>query len=73
MPHEDDRGLAVGIDGYNAANKATMIYATYLEDDDKRKLELFQEISARCDKLRSAFARTDNAAYNAAYHYSARS
>ena len=49
-----EAGLAAGVDGYNAANKAAMIYATYLEDNDKRKLELFQEISARCDKLQQA-------------------
>ncbi|MBP7422727.1 MAG: hypothetical protein KA806_04810, partial [Sulfuritalea sp.] len=37
-----EAGLAAGLDGYTAANKAAMIYATYLEDDDRRKLELFQ-------------------------------
>jgi tetratricopeptide (TPR) repeat protein len=60
-------GLAAGIDGYNAANKATMIYATYLEDDDKRKLELFQEISARCDKLQQVQPKNANAWYFQAY------
>ncbi len=62
-----EAGLAAGIDGYNAANKATMIYATYLEDDDKRKLELFQEISARCDKLQQAQPKNANAYYFQAY------
>jgi len=62
-----EAGLAAGIDGYNAANKATMIYATYLEDDDKRKLELFQEVSARCDQLQQAQPKNANAWYFQAY------
>jgi hypothetical protein len=60
-------GLAAGVDGYNAANKATMIYATYLEEDDKRKLELFQAISARCDELQQAQPGNANAYYFQAY------
>lgn len=62
-----EAGLAAGIDGYNVANKATMIYATYLEDDDKRELELFQVISARCDKLQQAQPKNANAYYFQAY------
>lgn len=62
-----EAGLAAGIDGYNVANKAAMIYATYLEDDDKRKLELFQEISARCDELQQAQPKNANAYYFQAY------
>ncbi len=62
-----EAGLAAGIDGYNVANKATMIYATYLEDDDKRKLELFQVISVRCDQLQQAQPRNANAYYFQAY------
>lgn len=62
-----ETGLAAGIDGYNVANKAAMIYATYLEDNDQRKLELFQEISARCDKLQQAQAKNANAWYFQAY------
>lgn len=60
-------GLAAGLDGYNAANKAAMIYATYLEDDDKRKLEIFQAISARCDELQRAQPKNVNAHYFQAY------
>ena len=62
-----EAGLAAGLDGYNVANKAAMIYATYLEDDDKRKLEMFQEISARCDKLQQAQPENANAYYFQAY------
>lgn len=62
-----EAALAVGLDGYNAANKAAMIYATYLEDDDQRKLDLFQSISARCDELQQAQPKNANAYYFQAY------
>ena len=62
-----EAGLAAGIDGYNVANKATMIYANYLEDDDKRKLEMFQAVSARCDELQGAQPKNANAYYIQAY------
>lgn len=62
-----EAGLAVGLDGYNAANKAAMIYATYLEDDAQRKLEWFQTISARCDELKAAQPKNVNAHYFQAY------
>jgi tetratricopeptide (TPR) repeat protein len=62
-----EAGLAAGPDGYNAANKATMIYATYLEDDAGRKLELFQSISGRCEKLQQAQPGNANAYYFQAY------
>lgn len=62
-----EAGVAAGLDGYNAANKAAMIYATYLEDDERRKLELFQTISARCEKLQQAQPKNANAHYFQAY------
>ena len=62
-----EAGLAVGLDGYNAANKAAMIYATYLEDDDQRKLELFQAIAARCEELQQAQPKNVNAHYFQGY------
>ncbi len=62
-----EAGLAAGLDGYNAANKATMIYANYLETDDKRKLILFQEISERCEELQQAQPKNANAYYIQAY------
>jgi tetratricopeptide (TPR) repeat protein len=62
-----EAGLAAGIDGYNVANKATMIYANYLEENDKRKLELFQAISARCEELQQAQPKNANAYYIQAY------
>ncbi len=62
-----EAGLAAGLDGYNVANKAAMIYATYLEDDDQRKLELFQSISARCEELQRMQPKNANAWYFQAY------
>lgn len=62
-----EAGLAAGIDGYNAANKAAMIYANYLETDDKRKLMLFQEIAERCEELQQAQPKNANAYYIQAY------
>jgi tetratricopeptide (TPR) repeat protein len=62
-----EAGLAAGVDGYNVANKAAMIYATYLEDDDQRKLDLFQSISARCEELQQAQPKNANAHYFQAY------
>ena len=62
-----EAGLAAGPDGYNAANKAAMIYATYLEDDARRKLEVFQAISMRCDELQRTQPKNVNGHYFQAY------
>lgn len=62
-----EAGLAAGIDGYNAANKAAMIYANYLEPDEKKKLVLFQEIAQRCEELQKAQPRNVNGWYIHAY------
>ena len=44
-------GLSVGPLGYNVANKSANIYATYLEDDRKRKESIFQEAARRGEEL----------------------
>ena len=59
-------GLAAGADGHNVANKATCIYANYLEKSDKKKLELYQEVGERCEALQ----KTDKKNANAFYLYS---
>lgn len=43
-------GLAQGMAGYAVANKATAIYANYLEKSEKKKLALFEEVAARCEE-----------------------
>lgn len=62
-----EAGVAAGPDGYNAANKATMIHATYLEDDEQRKLALFQSIASRCEELQRVQPKNVNAHYFQAY------
>jgi len=60
-------GLAAGPSGINAANKAAMIYANYLEDDEPAKLEIFQSITERCAALQAADPKNANAWYIHAY------
>lgn len=43
-------GLAQGVDGYSVANRATCIYANYLEKSDKKKLDLYLEVAERCEQ-----------------------
>jgi tetratricopeptide (TPR) repeat protein len=62
-----DAGLAAGLDGYNVANKAAMIYANYLETDEKKKLDLLQSIAERCEELQKAQPKNANAYYIQAY------
>jgi tetratricopeptide (TPR) repeat protein len=44
-------GLGAGMLGYNVANKATNIYATYLERSENAKLALFLESAERAETL----------------------
>ena len=45
-----ESGLALGIEGITVANKATCIYANYLEAKESAKLALFMEVALRADK-----------------------
>ena len=58
-----EKGLSVGLLGTNVANKATNIYATYLEEKDAAKLELFQASAARAEELQAAAKGLANAHY----------
>ena len=60
-------GLAAGGAGITVANKATAIYANYLEDDEKRKLALFEEVASRAEKQQAAEPGNANAFYWQAY------
>lgn len=62
-----EAGLAVGLLGYTVANKATAIYATYLEPDEQRKLDLFQQVAQRCEEQTSAAPKWANGWYLHAY------
>ncbi len=43
----EQAGLAAGAAGWTAANKATIVYALYLEPDGRRQLELLQQAAVR--------------------------
>ena len=60
-------GMKVGADGVNVANKAQAIYANYLETNDKKKLELFEEVALRAEKLQRDQPKNANAYYWQAY------
>lgn len=55
-----EMGLALGMDGYAVANKASCIYADYLETDEPRRLELFEAVAERA--LRQQREQPGNAA-----------
>ncbi len=58
-----EAGLAAGVEGYNAANKATAIHATYLEKAAARKVKLLQETMARAEEAIARRPRDANAHY----------
>jgi len=60
-------GMKAGADGANVANKSQAIYANYLETNDKRKLELFEEVATRAEKLQRDQPKNANAYYWQAY------
>ena len=60
-------GIDAGDDGITVANKAQAIYANYLEDSEKRKLELFEEVAQRAEKLQAKQPKNANAFYWQAY------
>jgi tetratricopeptide (TPR) repeat protein len=60
-------GMKAGADGANVANKSQAIYATYLEANDKKKLDLFDEVAKRAEKLQRDQPKNANAYYWQAY------
>jgi tetratricopeptide (TPR) repeat protein len=62
-----DTGRAAGGAGINAAVKAQMIYANYLEKADKAKLDLFEEAAGWADVRRRDAPKDANAHYLYAY------
>lgn len=58
-----EAGVALGPLGYNVANKAANIYATYLEPDKERKLALFLETAGRAEELQQRAGMLANAWY----------
>ena len=62
-----EAGLKAGGDGITVANKATSIYATYLEPKEKTKLDLFMEVAAQAQAQAQAQPHNANAWYWHAY------
>lgn len=56
-------GTAAGHAGFNAANKAAAVYATYLEKSEKRKLEILLDAAGRAEALQAAEPGNANAFY----------
>ena len=66
-------GLDAGGEGFTLANKATCMYATYLERGEKVRLELFLQVAMRAEAQQAADPKNANAWYWQAYalgHYS---
>ena len=62
-----EAGLAAGPAGVTVANKATCIYANYLEKKEKARLDLFLEAAQRAEAQAAAEPKNANAWYWQAY------
>jgi tetratricopeptide (TPR) repeat protein len=62
-----EAGLKAGGDGITVANKATCIYANYLEKKERNKLELFMEVAQRAQEQAAEQTKNPNAWYWQAY------
>ncbi|MGE5665776.1 MAG: hypothetical protein ACM3ZD_04030 [Betaproteobacteria bacterium] len=62
-----EAGLAAGEAGVTLANKAQAIYANYLEDDEKKKLKMFEEVAERAEQQQADEPKNANAYYWQAY------
>ncbi|MDB5944727.1 MAG: hypothetical protein JWQ13_4293 [Ramlibacter sp.] len=60
-------GLKAGGDGITVANKATCIYANYLEKREKTKLDLLLQVAQRAEEQTATDAKNPNAWYWQAY------
>lgn len=56
-------GASLGNAGCAVANKAAVIYATYLEESEKKRLALFEEAAARAEAQIAAMPKYANAHY----------
>jgi tetratricopeptide (TPR) repeat protein len=58
-----EAGLSAGAAGITCANKATAIYANYIEKKEKTKLDLFMEVADRAQAQAAREPRNPNAWY----------
>jgi tetratricopeptide (TPR) repeat protein len=56
-------GLACGMAGFSAANKAATVYASYLETDEEKQLKLLLDAAQRCEEQQQAMPNYPNAWY----------
>ena len=61
------KGLKAGSDGVTVANKATSVYARFLEKREKTKLDLFLEVAARAKAQQALVPNNPNAFFWQAY------
>jgi len=62
-----DAGLQAGLAGVTLANKAACIYATYLEQKEKTRLEMYQQVAERAAAQAAEDPSNPNAYYWQAY------
>jgi tetratricopeptide (TPR) repeat protein len=62
-----EAGLKAGGAGITAANKATCVYASYLEKREKHRQDLFMEVAQRAEAQAAEDAKNPNAWYWHAY------
>ncbi len=62
-----EAGLAAGVGGTNVANKATCVYAHYLEPTEKNRQRLFLQVAERAAELSKTDPSNANAFYWQAY------
>jgi tetratricopeptide (TPR) repeat protein len=62
-----DLGIKIGGDGLTVANKAACVYATYLEKQEKARLDLFLEVARRAEAQVKNDPLNINAQYWQAY------
>ena len=62
-----DAGLRIGLSGMTLANKAACIYATYLEQREKTRLDMYREVAERAEAHAAQDPGNPNAHYWHAY------
>ena len=58
----------IGLAAHAAANKATGVYATYLEEDSRRRIDCFKSAIERAERAIEAFPEDPNAHYFHAFN-----
>lgn len=56
-------GRGAGAGGHNAAVKAALVYGSYLENSDAKKLKIFEDAAKSCEELQKKDPKNVNAFY----------